>query len=146
MNERAICEVMLYSYKDLEKKCRVIDMWIYNKAIYSAFSDTKEVLKDVEMLINEKIAYINTKVIIDKAIRNLNRSYELEQFHFKGWDSYKIADTINEKHGTIMSRLWRQREKLYDEILNLYSGEQLLDIICDSSWLMNRYKRALKDK
>ena len=144
MDGRIVCRVMLNSYSKLEDKCRVIDMHIYNTAIHSAFKNTHDTLKEIERLSCEKVSYINTKVIIDQAMARLRRVYEIEQHHIKGISIKQIATTLGASENTIEHRAYRQREKLYAEILERYSGEQLLDVICDSGWLMSMYKRAVK--
>ncbi len=119
-------------------------MHIYNTAIHSAFKNTTDTLKEIECLHFEKVAYINTKVIIDQAMAKLHRAYEIEQHHIKGMSIKQIATTLGVSEIAIECRAYRQREKLYAEILRQYSGEQLLDMICDSSWLMRMYKREVK--
>ena len=141
--DKAVCRVMIYSYKELEDRCEAVDKAIYNTAIHSAFKNTIETYKDIERLTREKIAYINVKVIIDQAIATLKRKYELEQHHIKGITIEQIAITLNIKSHTIQRRVELQREKLYEAILNTHSGEKLLDVICDSQWLMNRYRKAI---
>lgn len=145
MDGRVICKVMLCSYRGLESKCDRIDKDIYNTAVHSAFKNTVETYKDIEQLTREKIAYINVKVIIDQALANLNRTYEIVQHHIKGVSIAQIATTLGATDNTIERRAYRQRVKLYDEILKEYSAEELLDIICDSGWLWGRYKKELKE-
>ena len=144
MDGKAVCRVMLYSYQKLEGKCRVIDMHIKTKAIHSAFRNTMATYKEIEQLTSEKIAYINTKVIIDQALATLYRKYELEQHHLKGVSIEQLASEIKLAENTILSRAQRQRDALYEAILRIYTAEELLDIICDSEWLMSMYKRELK--
>ena len=141
---RAICEVMLYAYIQLEHRCERIDNDIYRIAVKSAFNNTMEVVKEIEQLTAEKIAYINVKVIIDRATDRLKQSYELKQYHCNGIKIQEIATTVGMKEKSICTRLVRQRAKLYDEILKEYSTEELLNIIGDSQWLMRRYKQAIK--
>lgn len=143
MNDYTVCRVMLQSYNALEKKCEVIDKLIYNTAIHSAFKNTVETYKEIELLTREKIVYINTRVIIDQALAKLNRTYEIVQHNIKGVSIGQIATTLGTTNGAIERRVYRQSVKLYDEMLKEYSAEQLLDIICDSGWLMSRYKKAV---
>ena len=138
-----VCEVMLYAYMQLEHRCEIIDKDIYRTAVHSAFKDTMGVVKDIERLTAEKIAYINVKVIIEKATARLKHSYELKQHHFNGLKIEQIATTLGGNIKTIACRIRRQREKLYKEILKEYSAEELLNIISDSQWLMRRYRSAL---
>ena len=144
--DKAICSVMIYSYKGLEKRCDLIDKNIYNTAVRSAFRNTVEVYKEIEQLTREKIAYINVKVIIDQSLATLKCRYEITQHHIKGEGIEQIATTLNVKRKIIDKRLQRQRTKLYEAILNTYSAEELLNIIYDSDWLMNRYKSELKQQ
>ena len=146
MDGRVICRAMIYSYRELEQRCKRIDIIIYNTAIHSAFKNTMETYKEIERLTREKIAYINVKVIIDQALVLLKGKYEFEQHHIKGESVEQIATTLNVKWHTVETRLIRQRAKLYENILKRYSGEELLDIICDSGWLMSLYKRELRQK
>ena len=143
MDDKVVCKVMLNSYRGLEYRCGQIDKAIYNTAIRSAFKNTMKTYKEIEQLTAEKIAYINAKVIIDKALSKLTKKYEIVQHHIQGASIGDIATALGETENTIERRAYRQREKLYDEILKEYSGEELLDIICDSAWLMNRYKREV---
>lgn len=144
MDGRIVCRVMLYSYAALVEKCEVIDKHIYNTAVRSAFKNTVETYKEIERLTSEKIAYINVKVIIDQAMGALKRAYELEQHHLKGKTIEQIATALNTKDKTVARRIDRQRAKLYEVMLNHHSAEDLLDIIYDSEWLMNKYKREIK--
>jgi predicted DNA-binding protein YlxM (UPF0122 family) len=141
MDSRIICRVMLYAYIELEDRCEIVDKQLYNTAVRSAFNDTMETCKEMERLTGEKIAYINTKVIIDNALITLKSKYEIEQHHIKGKSVDDIAEQLNVPSTVVIGRLRRQRERLYKAILNVYSGRELLDIICVSEWLMNRYKR-----
>lgn len=142
--DKAICAVMLYSYPMLEDKCEMIDKDIYHTAIYSAFKNTMETYKEIEQLTNEKIAYINVKVIVEQGISNLGRSYEIVQHHLKGVRVLELTQRLGVAERTIRGRLARQRAKLYEEILKIYKAEDLLDIISSSQWLMYRYRRELK--
>ena len=144
MDSRIICSVMLYSYNGLESKCELIDKDLFNTAVRSAFRNTMEAVAEIEQLTAEKIACINTKVVIDQALSSLKRAYELEQHDIKGLTAEQIATALNEKEGTIKARISYQRIKLYEAIQDRYSGEELLNIICDSKWLMSRYRRELK--
>lgn len=144
MDDKIVCKVMWYSYKGLEDRCELLDKDIRNTAIRSAFKNTMEVVGEIERLTAEKIAYINVKVIIDEALRSLNRRYEIVQHDIKGKTLEQITTELNAKKNTIDSRLTRQRVKLYEAILERYSGEELLNIICDSPWLMNKYRKELK--
>lgn len=139
--DKAICRVMIYSYRGLENRCDTIDKALYNTAVRSAFKDTWETYKEMERLTREKVAYINVKVVIDQALIALKRKYEIEQYHIHGVSREQLAERLNTNLNTIDKRLARERAKLYEAILNRYSGEELLSIICDSEWLMNSYKR-----
>jgi hypothetical protein len=145
MDGRAVCKVMLYSYIQLEHRCELTDRAIYNMAIRSAYKNTFEVCADIEKQIEEKISYINTKVIIDKGIAKLNGKYELVQHHINGVSIDELMEKLGKSRTSIDNKLRYQRNKLYDAILNHYTAEELLSVICGSSWLMNRYKKALKE-
>ena len=144
MNAKLICSVMLFNYNALEKRCEWIDKTIFNTAVHSARKDTWEVCKRIEQLTQEKIAYINTKVVVDNALATLNRTYELEHHHFNGGSIEEIANALNEKWKTIEQRACRQREKLYQAIESSYTAEELLEMISGSAWLMHKYKEAVK--
>ena len=135
---------MINSYRELENKCKQADKAIYNTAVRSAFKNTMEAYKEIERLTREKIAYINTKVIVDQALATLKRGYELEQNIIKGVKIEQLAIALNVNEQAIKARIRYQKEKLCEAILNIYSGKELIDIICDSEWLMNRYKREIK--
>lgn len=144
MDGRVICRVMIYAYRELESRCAGIDKVIYNTAIHSAFKNTMETYNEIERLTREKIAYINVKVIIDQALASTKNKYELMLHHIDGVSIVDIAEQLGASDTAIDRRVLRQRAKLYDTILNIYSGEELLDIIGDSGWLMHRYKQELK--
>ena len=146
MNAKTVCSVMLFSYNALEKRCKAIDKAIYSTALHSARKNTLEVCMEIERLTNEKIAYINTKIAVEKALATLNRTYEIEHHHFKGESIEQIASTLNEKWVTIERRLSRQRARLYEVMQRYNSAEELFDIISGSEWLMSRYKRELRQK
>ena len=144
MDDKVICRVMFYSYTMLEDKCECIDKDIYCMAVHSAFKNTMATYQAIERLTNEKIAYINVKVIIDKGIRNLKRNYELVQHHFNGVTIDELAQRLGTTVRAMTARVKRQREKLYEEILKEHKAEELIDILYQSYWLMHRYKRELK--
>ena len=144
MEAKLVCKVMLFSYRELEKRCDLIDRAIYTTAIRSAFRDTWEAYKEIEQLTREKVAYINTKVVIDQALATVKKKYELEQYHINGISIEKLAEEFNVNRNIIEHRLCRQREKLYKAMLNIYSGGELLNIICDSGRLKDKYKQAVK--
>ena len=141
--DKDICEVMLYAYNQLEHRCEGIDRDIKRTAVKSALRDTMETVNDIDRLIAEKIAYINVKVIIDKAMGSLKHSYELKQYHFNGAKIEQIATTLGETTNAINRRLQRQRAKLYEAMLKDHRAEELLNIIGDSQWLMRRYVKAV---
>lgn len=142
--DKAICRVMLYSYPMLEHKCEEIDKDIYNTAIRSAFKNTMATYKDIERLTNEKIAYINVKVIIEHGISLLTSNYEIKQHHLKGVSLTDLAQALGASEIAVRDRIRRQRARLYERVLSVYKTEELLDILCNSNWLMSRYKRELK--
>lgn len=143
MDGKAICEAMLYTYAELESLCNLCDKVIYKKAVHSAGQDAHKVYAVIQKYMNEKIAYCNTKVIIDEALNELKRADELKAFHFEGLSLNEIADRYGIDATLSASRVTNQRQHLCRHILKKYSAEKLLDVICDSSILMSKYRKRL---
>lgn len=133
---KAICEALMYRYKDLEARCERIDHDIKVKARGSRNKDIFEVYDEIMRLTNEKIACINAKVIIDDALDRMLCTTEIRA------QLNKEDDDI----GQGSERTERKKQKLAQVILDKYGVPKLLDFICDSQWLMNevgRRKRRL---
>lgn len=133
---KAICEALMYRYKDLEARCERIDHDIKVKARGSRNKDIYEVYDEIMRLTNEKIACINAKVIIDDALDRMLCTTEIRA------QLNKEDDDI----GQGSERTERKKQKLAQVILDKYGVPKLLDLICDSQWLMNevgRRKRRL---
>lgn len=144
MNEKIVCEVMLYAYKALEDRCEKLDDKVLRVALGSmnrgVFESTNEILK----LTDEKITYCNIKVIIDEALNKIGRNDEVKAYHIDG-EYYKdiiAREEISEK--TYFRRLKKQRAKLYKAITDKYDGEYLAGLIRESKWLMEQYHKIIE--
>lgn len=143
MDGKAICEVMIYSYAEFEKLCDLCDKIVYKKATKSMGQDAHKVYDVIRRYMNEKIAYCNSKVIIDDALNEMKRTDELKAFHFEGLSGEKIAERYGIEPMQAIARVQVQRKYLIEHILKKYSAEKLLDIICDSGILMSRYRKRI---
>lgn len=144
MDSRIICEVMLYAYKELEDKCKKIDYKVLRVALGSRSNDVFESADRIYKLTDEKIAYCNTKVILDEAFKQMKRCDEIKAFHIQGLQCKDIAEQYNINVNLVCKRLVRQREKLYQTIIENNKAEDLQAIISDSGWLAGRYNATLK--
>ena len=145
MNGKAICEAMIYTYAELENLCDICDGKIYKKAVHSIGQDAHKVYAVIRKYINEKIAYCNTKVIIDEALKGLKRSHELKAF-LAGEKEQEIARRYGIETSTAVVRIQSQIWQLTQQILKTYSTGKLLDVICDSHVLMSRYVQRIGAK
>lgn len=144
MNEKVICEVMLYAYKDLEAHCKKIDEKALRVALASMNRDVHESADEIIRLTDEKIAYCNTKVIIDEALKGIGRHAELKAFYIDGVDYKDIIQREAITERGFFHRLRKQKEKLYQYILDNHKGQDLLAMISDSKWLSGEYIALLK--
>lgn len=144
MNDKAICEVMLYAYKDLERMCDKIEEKTWRIALGSIKNNVYEVADRLMNLTNEKIAYCNTKVILDKALTQMKRCDELKAYHIQGLQCNDIAEQYNISVNLVCKRLGRQRERLYQIIISNNKAEDLRAIINNSRWLTGRYNAILE--
>ena len=144
MNEKTVCEAILYAYKDLERMGEAVEEQAMRCAIGSRNRDIFECADELTRLTNEKIAYCNAKVIIDKAIKQMSRCDEIKAFHIQGLQCKDIAEQGNVTIDTVLKRLSRQRQRLYQIIIGSNKAEDLRQIIRDSKWLTGRHKAILK--
>jgi methylphosphotriester-DNA--protein-cysteine methyltransferase len=138
MDGQTICEVMLYSYKDLEEKCNGLEYKIRRLCERSMHAGIHDTFSKAVTLINEKIAYCNVKVIIDEAVEKIGDSKALKEYYFKNRDIKAIAYAQSLKVAQAVELIEKQEQAVYKAILKAYSTERLLDIISDSRWLCNK--------
>ncbi len=144
MNENIVCEVMLYAYKDLEKRCENLDCKVERVALASMNKDVYQSIETICKLTDEKITYCNIKVIIDEALNKIGKNAELKALHIDG-EHYKDIiqrEAINER--TFYRRLKRQRELLCKAILKQYAVDYLVALIRESKWLMKQYYKIIE--
>jgi len=143
MNENIVCEVMLYTYKDLERMCEKVERQALKFALASRNRDVFESANKLLSLTDEKIAYCNIKVIVDEALNKIGRSNEVKAYHIDG-EYYKdimAREEISER--TYLRRLKRQRAKLYEAITDKHDSEYLAGLIRASGWLLSLYNKAM---
>lgn len=143
MNEKVVCEVMLYAYKELEERCKKLDDKVVRVALASRSNDVYESAERIYKLTDEKISYCNIKVIIDEALNKIGRNDEVKAYHIDG-EYYKdiiAREEISER--CYMSRLQRQRAKIYKVITEKYDSEYLAELIRASGWLLSQYNKAI---
>ena len=141
-----VCKTMLYSYKDLEQKCKEVDETLLRIGYTSYNANVFETFDKMANLMVEKIAYCNIKFIIDEAITKMKKSTELKYFHISGIDYKDIVGKYNINQRTLFRRLKRQRDSLTKNILSQYEVVDLFNIISDSKWLMNKYREFIAGK
>ena len=138
MNGQTICEVMLYSYKDLEEKCNGIEYKIRKQCEKSMHTSIYDTFDRVVLLINEKIAYCNVKVIIDEAVAKIGDGKAIKEHYCLGRDLKRIADEHSLKVPQVVELIEKQKHEVIMAILRAYSPRRLFDIISDSRWLVNQ--------
>jgi hypothetical protein len=143
MNDKVICEVLLYGYKELERRCEVIDIQVLRIALASRNNDVYESAERIFKLTDEKICYCNAKVIIDEAVKKMKKCDELKAFHIQGLQSKEIAEQEGILVATVLKRLQRQRDKLYQIIIDSNQSKDLQAIINTSRWLTSRYNTII---
>lgn len=140
MDGKAICEVMLYSYKDLEEKCNGVEYRILKQAQRSRRADIYETFDKLVLLINEKIAYCNVKVIIDEAVEKIGDSRVVKGHYISGRSLKAIAEEYCLTTDEMSEMFFKQKKAVTRAILDAYSTDKLFEIISDSKWLLNQYK------
>lgn len=143
MNGEVICEVMLCAYKDLEVRCAVVEDKILRVAVSSMTMNTYQAVEKLFALNNEKIAYCNTKVIIDEALQQMRNKSVLVAHYIHGKTCGEIAKKLNVTERDIELVITRQRQKVLRNILKRYSIETLFSIISDSKWLRHKYSQFI---
>ena len=143
MNGEVICEVMLYAYKELEVRCCIVEDKILRVAVSSMTMDTYQAVEKLFALNNEKIAYINIKVIIEEALQQMRNKSVLVAHYIHGKSYGEIARKLNVTERDIELVIARQRLKVLRIILKRYSIETLFNIISDSKWLRHKYSQLI---
>ena len=139
--EEIICEVLLNSYKDLERLCRICDKAVLKCAIKSHQKDIYEAFDMVSKIMDEKKLYCNIKVILDETISHLKRNTELKYRYVWGCRIVDMQDMLGVKDNTLTNRILRQKKRLFTFLRRKYTADQLFDFIKDSKVLMKRYRR-----
>lgn len=139
-----ICDVMLHSYKDLEAKCELIEAQAVKYALGSMQKDTYTCAETLIKMNNEKITLCNIKVVIDDAIKSIEKNAELKAYYL---DNVFYMDFILQEHislRTFFRRIQKQKERLYKVIQSRFSDENLFELIRGSRWLFDRYHKAVR--
>ena len=144
MNEKVVCEVMLYSYKELEERCKKLDDRVLSVALRSINKDVYESVEMICELTDEKIAYCNIKVIIDEALNKIGRNDEVKAYHIDGELCKDIIAREKISERAYFHRIKRQRAKLYEAITDKNDSEYLAGLIRASRWLLSEYNKAFK--
>ena len=138
MDAKIICKTMICVYKELEKRCELIDDTVIRRAVNSAHRNIYETVDELIDLINEKRTYCNVKVIIDEALEKMSDKSAIEKY-ILGVNIKDIEKDFNSER-TMYRHLSKQKEELYQIIINKYEIDKLIEIISDSNWLMNKYR------
>lgn len=131
---RAICEVLLVNYNNLERECIRLDVKANQTARRSRDINIYDAIDEMTRITNQKIACVNAKVIIDKCLDTLPNTVELRKYYIK---QSKRIPSWNE-------RVEEKKEQLFKAILKKYSTRELLNLIMDSQWLMTEVRRKKK--
>lgn len=144
MNNEALCDVMLKSYKYLETKCKMIEYQAWKCALNSQNSDAYQCAETLIKLNREKLTYCNVKVIIDEALNKIGRNTELKDYYIYGvyYKNTMIRENISRR--TYYYRLDKQKQLLFNAIKEKYDDDVLLETLCGSRWLFNMYNKAVK--
>lgn len=146
MNEKIVCEVMLFAYKDLEKQCEKVEAQALRFALGSRNRDVFESVETLLKLTDEKIAYCNIKVIIDEALKSIGRNVELIDYYINGLDYKAIIEREKIYERMFFRRIKRQKELLCKAILKQYDVDYLFAMIRESEWLTKQYQTTLDFK
>lgn len=144
MNKTIVCEVLLHSYKDLEKKCEFMEERAVKFALQSMNKDAYTCAETLLKLNNEKITLCNIKVVIDDAMNAISENDELRAFHCDGLSYKQIVQAEQISLRTFFRRIARQKEMLFEAIQERYSDECLFELVRGSRWIFNRYCEAVR--
>lgn len=143
ITQRAICEVLLRSYKELDKRVKRIAKMSVVVGLRSRCKDVYESCDELFRLHNEQVAYINVKVIMGQALDKLESKNELIEFFINEKPYKAISEELNASINAVAHKIFRQKNKLFKLILEQYSVAELLDYIGDSKWLIKEFNRQL---
>ena len=145
MESKVVCEVLLNSYKHLEKLCKRCDEAVLTLATNSYNNDIFEVFDMIAKFSNQKNVYCNIKLVIDKAISKLKKNTELKYRYILGLRNIEIQKMLGLTQPVVTKRINSQKEKLFEYLQNKYTEEQLFDFIKDSIPLMEQYRRLCNE-
>lgn len=144
MNDEVILKVFLQAYKDLETKCKVVEIQSLRVAFASRNKDVYECVETIIALNNQKITYCNVKVLIDDAISHIGRISEIKAYYLDAEDYKDIIKRINITERQLFGRIKRQRIEMLRYIKTQYDTEFLTGLISGSRWLMSLYNKEIK--
>lgn len=144
MDGNIICKTLLYAYKDLEWKSKMVDKELLKVAVRSASRPIYEAFDKCANLLMEKQAYCNIKVIIDEAIKETNGVEELKYRYVDGLKLCEIAEKVNYSIQCVETRSISQCDKLFETMLNKYGSRKMLEQIAKSRWLKYKYIEFIK--
>lgn len=145
MDQKIICKVMLYSYKYLIKKCEAVDEEIMKCGLVSFHTGIYSSFDKIVKLMNEKIAYCNIKVMVDKTLAEMKNKEAIEKYHILGISLKDLVNDFNSER-TMFRHLEKQREEFCKRLLAKNDEKKLVEIISDSKWLIYLYNEILKLK
>lgn len=147
---------LLISYKYLEQLCNTIDRMVekqatssyYNFGNYVQNSDILIVSKRLYKLMNKKVDYINIKVIVDKALKEMpkRKAKYLILRHIQNMSIPDIANVFNISERTF----FRKFNSVLDEFSNVlqkigYTAERLDAMFANDYFIDSIYTSVQKD-
>lgn len=147
---------LLVSYKYLEQLCDTIDRVVkltaqssyFNFGSYFQLNDINNVSNKLYKLINKKIDYVNIKVIVDKALKNMpkRRAKYLILKYIQNLQTSEIAEVLNISSRTYFRYLSKCLDEFNEKLLGLgYTPEKLEMMYSGDSFIMSIYNSVSKD-
>lgn len=144
-------EALIKTYRLLNKKCLAIDKFIKNHAYYFGPCTDEygslDVCNNIIELMTRKNQLINLKIIIDKAIAELNEKDKkilLIKIHYN-LQMNEICGVLDLKERTAFRRIERAFENLADALNNSKYHSKLLKIINQEEWILD-FKNEIKER
>ena len=139
--DEKICEGLLKVYNLLSKKCKLLDTSIFHLGVTPTFDNREfsgmEIYNKMEEKINEKIDYINLKVMLDRAIEHLDineKKMLLLKIFFK-IDLNYIGLVLGKSVRTVFRYLEKAYKHLSIELNNASYKKNVIKIINQYSWI-----------
>lgn len=155
-NLTIIARTLLISYKYLEQLCNTIDRMVEKQATSSYYnfgsfvqnSDILNVSKNLYKLMNKKIDYINIKVIVDKALKEMpkRKAKYLILRYIQNMSLAEIANLFSISERTLFRRLNAILDDFCEKLENLgYTGEKLELMFMEDYFINSIFTSVQKD-